>query len=436
METGLRLMSNKELTRLDIIQKVSERRLTQVQAAKLLKLSTRQVKRLVVAYRQLGADGLISKRRGIRSNRGHTESFKDSVMVYVKKEYADFGPTFASEKLHERQQLRVNKETLRQWMMEAGLWKGKRRKEVVIHQQRTRRSCLGELIQIDGSPHDWFEGRRNPCCLLVFIDDATGRLMQLRFEETETTDGYFRATRSYLKRYGRPVAFYNDKHGVFRVNIQEAQSGTGETQFGRAMRELDIEDICANSPQAKGRVERANSTLQDRLVKELRLRNISDMETANAFLPTFMEDHNQRFAVEATNPTDAHRKALPEEQVLDLIFSHQSVRTISKNLEVSYHNRLYQIKTASKGYGLRHAKLTVCEASDGKVTLIYKHKTLDFDIFDKENRPSKIITSKEVNAKVDGRSKGHQPKADHPWKRYIKHSKNHSLRTTNTIGVV
>ena len=420
METGLRLMSDKELTRLDIIHKVCEQLLTQVQASRQLKLSTRQIKRLVAAYRKRGADGLVSKQRGTRGNREHADAFKESVMECVRKEYADFGPTLASEKLRERQQLRVNKETLRQWMMEAGLWKGKRRKANVVHQQRARRSCLGELVQIDGSPHDWFEGRRGSCCLLVFIDDATSRLMQLRFEETETTEGYFRATRSYLKCHGRPVAFYNDKHGVFRVNIREARSGTGETQFGRAMRELGIEDICANSPQAKGRVERANSTLQDRLVKELRLRNISDIETANAFLPEFIEDHNKRFAVEAANPTDAHRKSLPAEQVLDLIFSRQTIRTLSKNLEVSYNNVLYQIKTNGQGYGMRHAKITVSESTDGDVTIIYKNKKLAFEIFDKESKAVKIVTSKEVNAAVDGRCKGHKPKAEHPWKRYKK----------------
>ena len=269
-------------------------------------------------------------------------------------------------------------------MIEAGLWKKKSRKHAVIHQQRARRSCLGELVQIDGSPHDWFEGRRGRCCLLVFIDDATSQLLQLRFEETETTQGYFRAAREYFKHHGRPLAFYNDKHGIFRVNRAEAKTGTGETQFGRVMRELGVKIICANSPQAKGRVERANGTLQDRLVKELRLQEINDIDSANAFLPAFMEDYNKRFAATAANATDAHRKTLPKESVLDLIFTLQCQRTLSKNLELSYNNIIYQVKTSGKSYGMRYAKVTVCDNEKGQVTLIYKHKILSYEIFDKK----------------------------------------------------
>jgi hypothetical protein len=235
------------------------------------------------------------------------------------------------------------------------------------HQLRPRRSCVGELVQIDGSHHDWFEGRRDKCCLLVFIDDASGQLQQLRFEEAETTFGYFAATRSYIKAHGRPLAYYSDKHGVFRVNRPESQSDKS-TQFERALQALDIQLICANSPQAKGRVERANGTLQDRLVKELRLRNISDIEAANAFMPTFMADYNRRFAVVPSSAVNAHREALPTEEVMDFIFSFQETRRLSKNLELSYLNEIFQVNSTTPGYTLRGATVTVCQARDGSIS--------------------------------------------------------------------
>lgn len=418
MPGDLWTMSETELTRLEIIQRVESHALKQREAAKQLGLSKRQTIRLVKKYRREGPSGLISKHRGKKGNRTHSESFKQKVIPLVHKHYDDFGPTLAAEKLQERHNLLINKETLRQWMIAAKLWKGKRQKVRTIHQQRARRPCLGELVQIDGSPHAWFEERGEKCCLLVFIDDATSRLLQLRFEKSETTQGYFRATRDYIERYGRPLSFYNDKHGIFRINAVEAKTGTGETQFSRAMRELGITIICANTPQAKGRVERANSTLQDRLVKELRLEKISDIESANAFLPKFMEAYNQRFSVKAANPADAHRKGLPEDKVLDLIFTKQCVRTLSKNLELSYDNIIYQVKISGKGHRMRYAKVTVCDDTKGQVTLLYKNRVLAYEVFDKKNKAATIVSSKEIYEKADGRSIGHKPKVDHPWRRY------------------
>ena len=420
MQKDLVTMSIRELNRLEVIQKVADGLLKQGQAGDLLGISTRQIKRLVKGYREEGAKSLGSKRRGKKGNRGHSQHFKNQIMDLVSKQYADFGPTFAAEKLFERDGCKINKETLRQWMIESKLWKGKKRKTGIIHQRRNRRPCLGELVQIDGSHHDWFEGRSEKCCLLVFIDDATSRLLELRFEKQETTLGYFNGTRSYIKKHGRPDAFYSDKHGVFRVNAVEAESGTGETQFGRAIRELGIKIIFANTPQAKGRVERANETLQDRLVKELRLKNISDIETANAFLPQYMLEHNARFSVEAANPTDLHRKEVPTETQLNLIFTHQEQRIISKNLEISYRNIIYQIKTATQGYQLRKASITVCDDQQGNIILLYKGKVLEYSTLDKKNRVTDAVGRKELQqaSKFDGRAKGHKPKAGHPWKQY------------------
>ncbi len=240
-------MSTQEIDRMTVIKKISKKELKQYAGAKLLQLTVRQVRRLVKAYRHKGAEALISKHRGRPSNNRHAIAVKEKVRELAQLHYADFGPTFAAEKLRDCHHLKVNKETLRQWMIEWGLWKAKRHKKAQIHQSRERRACFGELVQIDGSPHDWFEGRAEKCCLLVFIDDATGRLVHLRFEPSETTAGYFRAVYIYLKQHGKPIAFYNDKHCIFRVNIRDVIAET-QTQFERAMEALGIEIIYAHSP--------------------------------------------------------------------------------------------------------------------------------------------------------------------------------------------
>ncbi len=422
MTEGILTMSSQEIDRLTVIIQVSEKRLKQKEAMDLLDLSKRQIIRLVKAYRAHGSVALVSKRRGKASNHRHKNSLRIEVNELVAKHYHDFGPTFAAEKLREDHQIDVNKETLRQWMMESGLWNAKRHKKVVVHQSRLRRPCFGELIQIDGSPHDWFEGRAPKCCLLVFIDDATSRLVGLRFEAEETTAGYFKVARSYMEIHGRPLAFYSDKYSVFRVNHPDCEDD--ETQFGRAMRELSVQLLCASSPQAKGRVERANSTLQNRLVKEMRLKGINTMEAGNAYLPVFMENFNRRFAAEPMSSVDAHRKNLPDEKALDLIFSFQDTRTASKNLELSHHNTVYQIQATGQGYGLRHAKITVCEDLSGAITLLYKGRVLEYKCHKKQKRAPEVVSGKEIDAKIRI-LKTASPRADHPWRqRRIQPEKN------------
>ena len=221
-----------------------------------------------------------------------------------------------------------------------------------------------------------------------------------------------------------------DKHGVFRINHPEASSGTGETQFGRVTRELDIKLIYANTPQAKGRVERANGILQDRLVKEMRLKGISDIVSANEYLPEFIEDYNKRFAVAPADPTDAHRVAIPDEATLKLLFSHQYIRTVSRNLEVSYKNVIYQIQSKTPSYTMRNSKLTVCER-EGEVTLLYKGKSLPYKTFDKKNKPGEVVSSKEVNQVKTRKQK--KPRADHPWRHYPNSHAQQSQATLITI---
>lgn len=417
MPGGLLTMSTQEIERVTVIRQVAEKRLKQRQAMQLLKLSKRQIIRLVKGYRRHGPSAFVSKRRGKPGPNQHGDSVKARVKQLMYKHYHDFGPTFASEKLSERHQIDINKETLRQWMMEWELWEAKRHKKVKIHQCRIRRVCFGELIQIDGSHHDWFEGRAPKCCLLVFIDDATSRLVGLRFEAGETTEGYFKLAREYMEKHGRPLAFYSDKDSIFRVNMPDCEYS--ETQFGRAMRELGIESICANSPQAKGRVENANGTLQDRLIKEMRLRGINTIEAANAYLPEFMNDWDNRFAVEPRSAVDAHRKDLPDTKTLDLILSFQDQRKLSKNLEMSYGNKIYQIKTKQSGYGLRHATITVCEDLLGAITLLYKGRMLDYECHSKQERRAAIVSAKQLEKKLV-EIKKHIPGSNHPWRRYKK----------------
>src|SRR6266542_4457112 len=319
------------------MQKLSEKRMSQKEVGTILHLSMRQIKRLLKAYRKRGAAGLVSKHRGRKGNNRLAEDVKKRALNLLKSKYQGFGPTLAHEKLVEKEKLKLSDESVRQLMIAEGLWKPRKVKKGVTHQLRERRACFGELIQIDGSPHDWFEGRAEACVLLVFIDDATGKLVQLRFVASESFFSYAQAAEDYFRRCGKPVAFYSDKHSIFRVNLPSAGSGDALTQFGRAMQELDIQIICANTPQAKGRVERVNQTLQDRLVKEMRLRGISNMAAANAYAPEFIADLNARFAVVPTSPEDAHRPLLPQDD-LARILTVQELRVLSKNLTLQYDN--------------------------------------------------------------------------------------------------
>ena len=255
-------------------------------------------------------------------------------------------------------------------MIADGLWVPHAQRQPRVYQPRHRRDCLGELVQIDGSHHDWFEGRSPKCCLIVYIDDATGRLMNLRFSDTELAYDYMMATREYVDQHGKPVAFYSEKHSIFRVN-QEQHKRVGITQFGRVLRDLGIELICANSSQAKGRVERANKTLQDRLVKEMRLHNIDTIEQANAWLPYFIDDFNARFAKPANYPKDLHRPIRENADELDDIFSWQETRKLSKSLTFQYDKVVYFIDATEENTPLVHEVVKVLDYPDGRIAVQY-----------------------------------------------------------------
>ena len=424
-------MSNQEITRLEVMQRLKDKRLTQKEAARMLGISVRQVKRLWQAYRKKGAKGLASQRRGKPSNNRLDAGVTQTALDLIKEKYEDFGPTLAHEKLTEVHKLQLSRESVRRIMIEESIWKPKRVKQPPAHQMRERRACFGELVQIDGSDHDWFEGRGARCTLLVFIDDATGKLLELWFVTHESFFGYGEAARHYFERYGKPVAFYSDKHGIFRVNQEQTTGlGSGLTQFGRAMQELDIQILCANTPQAKGRVERANQTLQDRLVKELRLLGISDMQAGNAYLPEFREDFNRRFAVAPRSTHDAHRPLLKTEN-LEMILTHQKTGTLSKNLTVQSNKVIYQIQSDRPDYTLRNAQVTVCENAKGEVTILYKNKPLAYTIYHKPIRQAEVVDTKTLDHQI---KLPKPPAANHLWRQYGRHLNGKPIQEVSPNG--
>lgn len=382
---GWVVMSERELNRVEVLSQVSQGFMTSVSAAQVLGLSRRQVQRLLKRFQMGGAGDIRHKARGRRSNNQIDPGIRDFAVTLVKENYVDFGPTLAAEMLLEHHELKVSRETLRKWMQGAGIWLSRKQRRQ-FHQPRLRRECFGELIQIDGSDHRWFEDRADPCTLLVFIDDATSTLMELRFVKSESTFSYFEALESYLLKHGRPVAFYSDKHTVFRVAKTDAKGGAGMTQFGRALNALNIEILCANTSQAKGRVERANRTLQDRLVKELRLAGISDMDAGNVFLEGFVERYNTKFAKAPAKPDNLHRALNVEPDCLDEILCWRETRYVSKQLAFSYDRKRILLEETDVSRGLVGKYVDTYAFIDGRFDVRWKGLSLPYTIFDMDQR--------------------------------------------------
>lgn len=408
-------MSKEELKRLGVMKDLQEKRMKQRTAGEILGISVRQVKRLLRTYRRDGAAGLVSKQRGRASHHQLAPETVRAALDLLRGRYMGFGPTLAHEKLVELEGLKLSLGSVRKIMIEEGLWKARKARRLEVHQMRERRASYGELVQMDGADHAWFEGRSERCTLLVMIDDATGALGALLFVPDETFFGYCSLVRQYLGVHGRPAGLYTDKHGIFRINITNAGSGDNLTQFGRAMQELEIPILCANTPQAKGRVERAILTLQDRLVKEMRLRGIDDMQQGNTYLPEFMADFNARFATQPRSSLDAHRPLLANHN-LDQILTWQESRTISKNLTVQFMNVVYQIQTDRPAYALHNTQVVACQDMHGKVTILYKGAPLDYTIFHKQKRQAEVVTAKQVDRALVNESKAHKPAPNHPWR--------------------
>jgi transposase len=381
---GWVMMSERELNRIEVLAQVDDGRLSVQNGANMLDITKRQMFRLLKRYRSEGAPAIRHKARGKTPNNKIHKAKRDYAVALVKENYADFGPTLAAEMLAEHHGFKVSRETLRKWMTDDGLWLSRKQRRT-FHQPRSRRECFGELVQIDGSDHRWFEDRAGPCTLLVFIDDATSMLMELRFVPSESTFSYFTALESYLLKHGRPVAFYSDKHTVFRVS-KPSQHMTGMTQFGRALAELNIEILCANSSQAKGRVERANRTLQDRLVKELRLAGISNRNEGNAFLPGFTERFNARFAKAPAKPNDLHRALNIEPDRLSEVFCLRDKRHVTKDLMLKYDRKRIKLEINELTRGLVGKFVDVYEYGCGRIQVRANGVVLPHSILNPERK--------------------------------------------------
>ena len=383
---GLVTMSLKDLQRIEVLTDVLGKRRTVGSATAVLGLSVRQTHRLLLRYGDGGGGALIHRARGRTSNNQMASGVREYVLELIRRQYRDFGPTLAAEVLEERHGITVGRETVRKWMVEDGLWLSRKQRRT-FHQPRLRRESLGELVQIDGSQHRWFEDRAEPCTLLVFIDDATSRLMQLRFVSSESTSSYFEALQGYLKSHGCPVAFYSDKHSVFRLN-RDASGGQGMTQFGRALSELNIEILCANSSQAKGRVERANRTLQDRLVKELRVANVTGLQAGNDFLAAFLERFNDRFAITPVKPDNLHRTLNVPASRLTEILCHREQRYVSAQLTLSYDRTQIILERNAVTEELAGKYIELYAFPDRPLELRWKGVSLPYRVFSKDQRVS------------------------------------------------
>jgi hypothetical protein len=394
-------MSGKERIVLDAMGRLNRKELTVVAASELMGLSLRQARRLWKRYKAEGDCGLVHRLRGRVSNRRLGQEVRDRVVKLHQERFADFGPTLACEKLAEAG-LVLSPDTLTALLRERGLWQRKRRRGR-HRKKRERRACLGSMVQMDGSHHDWFEGRSGWCVLMVMIDDATS-LTYARFYPAETTAAALDVLGRWIKARGLPRSLYADRHSIYR----DEGHVQNPTQFGRACKQLGVELILAHSPQAKGRVERRNAVFQDRLVKELRLRNISDMAQANAFLESaFLEELNGRFAVKAKKDQDLHR-LVPAGTILEEVLCVQEKRVVGNDWCIRWQNRWLQIDATHAGLKLPGRKVLIKHLADGK--LIVEHQANRLSVRELPSRPQPARTKKPVVNNVRWK-----PGPRHPW---------------------
>jgi transposase len=411
------LMSGKERRRLEVLGRVKSEELTLVKAAELLGVSYRQAKRIWARYQEDGDRGLVHRLRGRASNRHVQPIRKDQALELYREKYVGYGPTLAAECLERDDGLIVPASTLREWLLRAGLWQRQRRRKL-HRRRRPRREHYGELLQMDGSHHDWFGGRRGTAVLMVMIDDATGRIFG-RFFENESWDSAATTFRRYAARHGLPQALYVDRHSIYRADWEptpdEILAGIEPTtQFGRAMRDLDVELIRAHSPQAKGRVERVNRTLQDRLVKEFTRAGISDLESGNRYLEeTYELRFNQQFGRSAVRQADLHR-VVTDEHLLRIL-SLQEDRVVQPDWTVRWHNGFLQLLHGAGEHVQPGQRVVISTQLDGRLRIFAgDHELAWSTVRDPSARPRPASPSGPT-----GSSQGQKPAANHPWRRRV-----------------
>ena len=405
------IMSVKELRRVHVIRQTRERKLTQVEAATLLGLTPRHIRRLLARVEQAGDQGLAHRGRGKPSNRRISERVKTKALKLYENQYGDFGPTLAAEQLAKRHGITLSDETLRGWLLAKGTTHFQRRKRP--HRAwRERRAHVGELIQLDGAHHDWFEGRGPRCVLMAYIDDASSRVYA-RFYAYEGTIPAMDSFTRYVMQYGVPLAIYADKHTTYQSpvppTVDEQLAGvTPTSQFGRALGELGVELIPAHSPQAKGRVERLFKTFQDRVIKEMRLADVSTREAANQFLKGYLSIYNQRFTVQPTQVADLHRPR-PTSRDLDRSLCIKTTRCLRKDFTIAHQGGLYQIHET-----IRAPRVLVEEPVDGTMRITHQGRALDFHAI--TSRPMKAAEAKTVHRP----RRPVTPRPDHPWRKRLR----------------
>lgn len=409
-------MTSKEFSRYEVVSKLLNGQINGTEASKQIHLSIRQVKRLKAKAKQGGAKSLIHGNRGKSSNRQIDQTIIAQAKIFLNKYYSDFKPTFAGEKLAERHNIKLGREKIRQLMIAEKLWQPKSKKTNKEYRRwRLRKEYYGEMQQFDGSYHNWFEDRAEKFCLLAAIDDATGRITQAEFVKNEGVKPAFAFWRKYAKIKGKPVSIYLDRHSAYKINSKSLFDDPKVlTQFERAMKDLNIKIIHAYSPQAKGRIERLFGTLQDRLIKELRLEKINTVKEANRFLEEiFIPKFNQKFSVPPTQKINLH-KAITEinKTNLDKIFSEQNIRIVNNDFTVRFKGRWFQLAERQPTLVLRKDKILIEERIEGNIFLSLREKYLSYEVL--PERPKK------VKMKVTGLTRERQywkPPADHPWRR-------------------
>jgi len=401
-------MTQEELKRLHIIHKALDKSITQTEAADIIGLCLRQTQRITKAVRLEGDKGIIHKGRGKPSNRALPNKIKDKALKLYKEKYPDFGPTLASEKLFEINKIKLNDETLRLWLLEANI-AYKQRKKRPHRQWRQRKDHFGEMVQMDGSEHDWFEGRGPECVFMGYIDDATGNPFG-RFCPFEGTLPAMGSFKGYVEKYGIPASIYLDKHSTYKSTKKQSiedQLNNQEhlSQFARAVTELGVNVIYADSPQAKGRIERLFKTFQDRVIKEMRLRGTSSIEEGNRFLKWYLPVYVKRFAVKPAKQGDLHRP-LSKDIDLNKILCKKTECALRNDFTVAYDKKLYQVKD-----NIRAKKVIVEERTDGSMLIRHKGAILKFKEI--TTRPEKIAQPKPYLPR-----QVYIPPVDHPWRRF------------------